>query len=106
MVRTKSPGDVTTDIDRRAEDAIRGRLQAAFPDFAFTGEEGGARGHSRCRWIVDPLDGTVNYSHGFPFFCVAIAAEVDGELAMGVIYDPNRDELFSAEKGMGAFLNN
>ena len=57
MVKTKSPGDVTTIIDRRAEDAIRKCLQAKFPEFAFTGEEGGTSGHSRCRWIVDPLDG-------------------------------------------------
>ena len=70
MVKTKSPGDVTTIIDRGAEDAIRNRLQASFPEFAFTGEEGGACGQSRCRWIVDPLDGTMNYVHGFPFYAV------------------------------------
>ena len=60
MVKTKSPGDVTTIIDRQAEDAIHDHLQARFPEFAFTGEEGGTSGHSRCRWIVDPLDGTMN----------------------------------------------
>ena len=105
MVRTKSPGDVTTDIDRRAEDAIRGRLQAAFPDFAFTGEEGGARGHSRCRWIVDPLDGTMNYVHGFPFYAVSLALTVDEKVAVGVIADPVRGETFWAVAGRGAFLD-
>ncbi len=105
MVTTKSPGDVTTDIDRRAEDAIRNRLQADFPDFAFTGEEGGACGHSRCRWIVDPLDGTMNYVHGFPFYAVSLALTVDGEVAVGVIADPVRGETFWAMAGRGAFLD-
>lgn len=105
MVTTKSPGDVTTDIDRRAEEAIRSRLQAAFPDFAFTGEEGGTSGHSRCRWIVDPLDGTMNYVHGFPFYAVSLALTVDDEVVMGVVADPVRGETFWALAGRGAFLD-
>ncbi len=105
MVTTKSPGDVTTEIDSRAEKAIRYRLQAAFPDFAFTGEEGGASGHSRCRWIVDPLDGTMNYVHGFPFYAVSLALTVDDEVAVGVIADPIHNETFWAMSGCGAFLN-
>lgn len=105
MVTTKSPGDVTTEIDRRAEEAIRNRLQAAFPDFAFTGEESGASGHSRCRWIVDPLDGTMNYVHGFPFYAVSLALTVDDEVAVGVIADPLRGETFWAMSGRGAFLD-
>lgn len=66
------------------------------------GEERGQQGDSRFRWIVDPLDGTVNYAHGFPFYCVSIALEIDGELAVGVVYDGERDELFSAVRGDGA----
>lgn len=105
MVTTKSPGDVTTVIDRRAEEAVKTRLQAAFPDFAFTGEEGGASGSSRCRWIVDPLDGTMNYVHGFPFYAVSLALTVDGEVVLGVVGDPVRKETFWAVLGRGAFMN-
>ena len=105
MVRTKSPGDVTTIIDSRAEEAIRSRLQAEFPDFAFTGEEGGDRGSSRFRWIVDPLDGTMNYVHGFPFYAVSLALTIDEEVALGVVADPVRGETFQAVRGRGAFLN-
>ncbi len=105
MVKTKSPGDVTTIIDRRAEDAIRNLLQARFPEFAFTGEEGGTSGHSRCRWIVDPLDGTMNYVHGFPFYAVSLALTVDDEVVMGVVADPLRGETFWALVGRGAFLD-
>jgi myo-inositol-1(or 4)-monophosphatase len=105
MITTKKPGDVTTDIDRRAEKAIRSRLQTAFPDFAFTGEEGGSSGRSRCRWIVDPLDGTMNYVHGFPFYAVSLALTVDDEIVIGVVADPLRDETFWALIGRGAFLN-
>ena len=105
MVRTKSPGDVTTIIDSRAEEAIRSRLQAEFPDFAFTGEEGGHRGSSRFRWIVDPLDGTMNYVHGFPFYAVSLALTIDEEVVLGVVADPVRGETFHAVRGRGAFLN-
>ena len=103
MVKIKSPGDVTTIIDRRAEDAIRKCLQARFPDFAFTGEEGGTSGQSRCRWIVDPLDGTMNYVHGFPFYAVSLALTIDEEVVMGVVADPVRGETFWALAGRGAF---
>lgn len=105
MVRTKSPGDVTTVIDSRAEEAIRIRLQADFPDFAFTGEEGGKRGSSRFRWIVDPLDGTMNYVHGFPFYAVSLALTIDETVVLGVVADPVRDETFHAILGQGAWMN-
>jgi myo-inositol-1(or 4)-monophosphatase len=105
MVRTKSPGDVTTIIDSRAEEAIRVRLQADFPDFAFTGEEGGKRGSSRFRWIVDPLDGTMNYVHGFPFYAVSLALTIDETVVLGVVADPVRNETFHAILGKGAYLN-
>jgi myo-inositol-1(or 4)-monophosphatase len=103
MVKTKSPGDVTTIIDRLAEDAIRKCLQTRFPEFAFTGEEGGASGQSRCRWIVDPLDGTMNYVHGFPFYAVSLALTVDERIVLGVVADPVRGETFWALAGRGAF---
>ena len=105
MVRTKSPGDVTTVIDSRAEEAVRARLLAAFPDFAFTGEEGGDSGDSRCRWIVDPLDGTMNYVHGFPYYAVSLALLVDDRVVLGVIADPVRRETFWAVAGRGAYMN-
>jgi myo-inositol-1(or 4)-monophosphatase len=105
MIRTKSPGDVTTVIDSRAEEAVRARLLKAFPDFAFTGEEGGDSGSSRCRWIVDPLDGTMNFVHGFPYYAVSLALLVDDRVVLGVIADPVRGETFQAVEGRGAYLN-
>ena len=105
MVKTKSPGDVTTIIDRQAEDVIRTCLQAKFPEFAFTGEESGTSGQSRCRWIVDPLDGTMNYVHGFPFYAVSLALTMDDRIVLGVVADPVRGETFHAMLGRGAFLN-
>jgi myo-inositol-1(or 4)-monophosphatase len=82
-------------------------LLDAFPSHTILAEEGGLRGgtDSRYRWIVDPLDGTTNYAHGFPFFCVSIGLEVEGRLALGVAYDPTMDELFVAEAGRGATLD-
>jgi myo-inositol-1(or 4)-monophosphatase len=103
--RTKSPGDITTEIDRRSEAAIFSRLRAAYPGHAFLGEESGQTGTSRYRWIVDPLDGTVNYVHGIPYYAVAAAFEVDGVPVVGVIADPSRREYFTAIKGKGAFCN-
>ncbi len=98
--------DIVTDVDRRCEEMILSELGRHFPGDEILAEEGGVRsGNAARRWIVDPLDGTVNFAHGFPFFCVSIALEEDGELAAGAIFDPNRDELFTAEKGKGAQLN-
>lgn len=101
----KSPGDVSTAIDRRAEAVIRRRLRAAFPDHAFTGEESGCSGDCPCRWIVDPLDGTMNYVHGYPYYAVSLALTVDGRVVLGVVADPVRREVFHAVRGRGAFLN-
>ncbi len=107
VIEYKDAWDIVTDVDKKCEEHIVAELRKSFPGDDILAEESQRpKGGASRRWIVDPLDGTVNYSHGFPFFCVAIAAEIEGELALGVIYDPNRDELFSAEKGMGAFLNN
>jgi myo-inositol-1(or 4)-monophosphatase len=100
-----SDSDLVTLVDKACEAAIRTRILGAHPDHAILGEEGGNVGSGTHQWIVDPLDGTVNYAHGFPFFCVSIGLEVNGERAVGVVYDPVRDELFHAVKGDGAFLN-
>jgi myo-inositol-1(or 4)-monophosphatase len=105
-ISTKSSDmDLVTRVDAECEAIIRQTILGAHPDHAILGEEGGNVGESTHQWIVDPLDGTVNYAHGFPFFCVSIGLEVHGERVVGVVFDPNRDELFHAVKGGGAFLN-
>jgi myo-inositol-1(or 4)-monophosphatase len=111
----KGDVDVVTIADRTVEKLIRTRLSEVFPDHGVYGEEGTRdRLEGEFRWYVDPLDGTTNFAHGFPQFCVSMGLEQrpstlkpeeDGTLVAGVIYDPLRDELFSAEKGKGAFLN-
>ena len=116
-VRTEYKGDVdiVTEADRASEKLITQRLAAAFPDHGVYGEEGTRDGLEReFRWYVDPLDGTTNFAHGFPVFCVVLGCERrrpglapdrDGEMVAGVIYDPLRDEMFSAARGEGARLN-
>lgn len=95
-----------TEIDLKSEEAILGRIHGAFPDHAILSEEKGAsEGTSPFRWIIDPLDGTTNYAHGYPTFCVSIALEYEGALAVGVIYDPLPDEMFWAVFGEGAWRN-
>ena len=97
-----SPTDLVSEADHAAERLIRERLAAARPGDGFLGEEGGDdEGTTGLRWVVDPLDGTTNFAHGLPFFCVSIALEVDGERALGVLHDPLRDETFSAVRGAG-----
>jgi myo-inositol-1(or 4)-monophosphatase len=100
-----SDSDLVTIVDKACEETIRKIILAAHPDHSILGEEGGNVGTGRYQWIVDPLDGTVNYAHGFPFFCVSIALEIDGVRAVGVIHDPNRHEVFTGVRGGGAFLN-
>ncbi|MBI3457170.1 MAG: inositol monophosphatase [Candidatus Rokubacteria bacterium] len=101
-----SPTNLVTEMDRRSEALIVERLLQAFPDHAILGEEGGARpGASEYRWLIDPLDGTTNYAHGAPVFSVSIALERAGQSELGVAYDPNLDELFVAQRGVGATLN-
>lgn len=98
--------DLVTELDGRAERLIRRILNRAYPAFDILGEEQGLRGgRSPYRWIVDPLDGTMNFVHGVPFFGVSIGLEGHGQLLVGVIFDPMRRELFSAVRGHGAFLN-
>jgi myo-inositol-1(or 4)-monophosphatase len=105
-VRHKSAFDLVTDVDVQSEQLVRSMLHSAFPTHTVIGEEGGARVGSdpRFRWFVDPLDGTTNYAHGFPFFCVSIGLEVEGALMLGVVYAPCFDELFVAQAGQGATL--
>jgi myo-inositol-1(or 4)-monophosphatase len=98
--------DLVTEVDRRCEELVVGHLRAAFPDHNFLAEEDSYQiGSSPYKWIIDPLDGTTNFAHGFPWFCVSIALEHEGEVLLGVIYHCMMDELFSAVKGGGAFLN-
>ncbi|MCA1648320.1 MAG: inositol monophosphatase [Chloroflexi bacterium] len=106
-VHHKSAVDIVTDVDFESEQEVCATLQAAFPTHSILGEEGGIRvgSDARFRWIVDPLDGTTNYAHGFPFFCVSIGLEVEGKLTLGVAYAPSLDELYVAEAGRGAMVN-
>lgn len=98
--------NLVTEMDRRSEQIVVRSLHAAFPDHGFLAEEGTSiENDSPFRWIIDPLDGTTNYAHGYPNFSVSIALEREGELMVGVVYDPMRDELFTAAKGGGAQLN-
>ena len=105
-IEHKGAINLVTEVDRECEALIVGEIKHKFPKDDILAEEGsGPRRTSGNRWIVDPLDGTVNFAHGFPFFCVSIALEQEGELTAGVVFDPNRDEMFVAEKGKGATLN-
>jgi myo-inositol-1(or 4)-monophosphatase len=97
--------DLVTRVDKESEAAIREILLSAYPDHVVLGEEAGQEGDAPYRWIVDPLDGTLNYAHGFPFYCVSIALEIRGRIEVGVVLDSVHDELFSATRGGGAFLN-
>ena len=122
QITMKGAIDPVTETDFQCQEIIIGMIRQAFPDHGFLAEERGGEGESRrtgcrnpspglaweadplrpaCRWIIDPLDGTVNFAHGFPMFCVSIALEADGVLEYGVIYDPLRDELFEARRGGG-----
>ncbi len=105
-IRHKGVINIVTEMDQRSESLIVGRLLDAFPDHAVLAEEGGATaGRSAYRWHIDPLDGTTNYAHGLPLFAVSIALERTGVVEVGVVYDPNLDECFTAERGKGATLN-
>jgi myo-inositol-1(or 4)-monophosphatase len=108
-VEYKGELDLLTEADQEAERAVLRIIRRAFPDHRFLAEEsGGPSGRddeTPYKWIIDPLDGTTNFAHTFPMFCVSIALEVHGEIRLGVVYDPVRRELFTAEKGSGARLN-
>jgi myo-inositol-1(or 4)-monophosphatase len=107
-IRKKGTIDLVTEVDVAVEKMIRALIAERYPDHDVLGEELGGPGEgerSRYCWICDPLDGTTNFAHGLPLFCSTIALEVDGELRVGAVYDPTRDELFTAIRGGGAFLN-
>jgi myo-inositol-1(or 4)-monophosphatase len=107
QVSLKGPANFVTASDRRAEETLFQELSKARPGYGFLGEEGGARegADKTHRWIVDPLDGTTNFLHGIPQFAISIALERDGAVIAGLVYNPATDEMFIAEKGKGAFLN-
>jgi myo-inositol-1(or 4)-monophosphatase len=106
-VREKGPANLVTEADFASQETIVGIIRSRFPDHGFLGEESLERNSvgEPFRWIIDPLDGTANYVHGFPYFAVSIGLEYAGELLVGVIFDPTRDEMFVAAKGRGAWLN-
>jgi myo-inositol-1(or 4)-monophosphatase len=105
-IEYKGEADLVTAADRKSEALIRERIRAQWPGHDVLGEEGGLRDTgSEYRWYVDPLDGTTNFAHGFPVFCVSMALQHKNEMIAGLCYDPTRDELFTAEHGKGAYLN-
>ncbi len=101
-VTSKAHNEFVTQVDHAAEEAIIETIRERYPDHAFLAEERGQTGDSEFVWIIDPLDGTTNFIHGFPVFAVSIARRVKGRLQVGVIYDPNRQEIFTAIRGQGA----
>ncbi len=105
-VNEKTKNDFTSEVDWKAEQEIIKVLRASFPDHAILAEESGEKIGNDYVWIIDPIDGTTNFLHGFPHYCVSIALKNKNKLEIGVVYDPLRDELFTAERGGGAMLNN
>ena len=105
-VDTKGHQDYVTNVDREAEAAIIDTLLGAYPDHGILAEESGEHGESDHVWIVDPLDGTTNFLHGYPQFAVSIALAVRGVLDQAVVFDPVRNDLYTATRGAGAELNN
>lgn len=105
QIDKKGAADFVTQADRAAEEAIMDHLGQQFPDHRFLAEESARDRTGGWRWIIDPIDGTTNFIHGYPMFAVSIALEHDGQIHLGVVYDPLRDEMFSAQTGRGAWLN-
>ncbi len=104
-VADKGRNDFVTEVDRNAEAVIIGILREKYPQHAILAEESGAQSGNEFEWIIDPLDGTTNFLHGLPQFAVSIALKVKGRLDLGVIYDPIKEEMFTASRGEGALLN-
>jgi len=103
----KSPSNYVTELDFKAEQLIVSRLLSAYPNIPIFAEEKNkqSKNESGWRWIIDPLDGTTNYIHGYPFFCVSIALEIENEGVIGVVYAPLLNQLYCAQRGQGAYLN-
>ena len=104
-VQFKGVIDLVTEIDHQSEKYLLGEISRRWPDSQFIAEESGESGHGELTWYIDPLDGTVNYAHGIPIFCVSIACAWNGATRLAAVYDPLRDEMFSGERGRGAQLN-
>lgn len=104
-VQFKGVIDLVTEIDHQSEEFLLGEISRRWPESRVFAEESGESGHGDLVWYVDPLDGTVNYAHGVPVFCVSIACAWNGQVQLGAVYDPMRDEMFAAERGKGAHLN-
>lgn len=106
QIHFKGDINIVTEADKMSENLIIRKIHHAFPEHGILSEESDAiAGDGKMRWIIDPLDGTTNYAHGYPVFCVSIALEKNGQVILGVIYDPTRNDMFFAEHGEGAFLN-
>ncbi len=106
-IETKGRNDFVTEVDKQAEQAIIDVIQYAYPDHAILAEESGKQGENKeHEWIIDPLDGTTNFLHGYPVFAISIALRIKGILEVAVVYDPTREEMFTASRGKGAHLNN
>jgi myo-inositol-1(or 4)-monophosphatase len=109
QIASKQPNDFVTEVDRAAEAAIIEVLKNAYPNFGILAEESGLTPglgtENEYQWIIDPLDGTTNFIHGFPQYAISIALAKSGQVEQAVVFDPNRNELFTASRGMGAFLN-
>ena len=108
QVSSKGPGDFVSSADKRTEKILISELQKAHPDYEIITEESGILSGAKknCRWIIDPIDGTTNFLNGIPQFAISIGYEEDNEIKCGVIFDPIKNEMFVAEKGNGAYLNN
>ena len=108
QVSSKGPGDFVTSADKRTEKTIIEELQKAHPDYGIVSEETGIinKTNTKNRWIIDPIDGTINFLNGIPHFAISIGYEENNEIKCGVIFDPIKNEMFCAEKGNGAYLNN
>ncbi len=104
-INNKGQNDFVTEVDKRAETAIIDTIKESYPEHAFIAEESGVTGDSDYEWIIDPLDGTTNYLHGFPQYAVSIALRHKGQLDQAVVFDPVGNEMFTATRGGGAFLN-
>ena len=106
IIHKKGKTDLVTDVDKKSEAMIIERIRSEFPLHSILAEESGEDiTDSDIKWIIDPLDGTTNFAHTLPIFCVSIGVMVNDRILIGIVYDPNRDELFAAEDGRGAFLN-
>ena len=104
-IQEKSHNDFVTEVDQQTEQEIIATIRNAYPDHAILGEESGKSGNSNYTWIIDPIDGTTNFMHGNPHFCISIGIQYKNTIEHGLIYDPLRQELFTATSGRGAFLN-